>query len=228
MRGLFIAIASAHCNEERRRAVRETWLPRLLPAMTARFFVGQGPAVEEPNLVQLEAPDGYFQLWEKMREAMRYALCYEWDYYFKCDDDTYVVPERLDAALDAAYLAPKNLTRPGNPGPKRVGSEPEYVGTTWSPEGNPSLYAHGGAGYFLTRRIVEFILRRSVPCPNEAWGEDGWVGCHARKTTRFYMSPYLYHERDRWPLQSNNLATCHRVYGLEAMRQIHAQFLEGI
>jgi hypothetical protein len=92
---ILIAICSSHVHAERRAAVRETWLSRLVCGMEAHFFVGNGPHVSEKNLVALPANDSYAALPSKVQVFFQYALeRYDFDYLFKCDEDTYLFPER--------------------------------------------------------------------------------------------------------------------------------------
>ncbi len=51
---------------------------------------------EEEDTVGLDAPDGYNELPAKVKSFFRYALeNYEFEWLFKCDDDTYLELSRL-------------------------------------------------------------------------------------------------------------------------------------
>lgn len=76
--------------------MRETWLQKLPPGVTALFFTGAGETCNERGLVQFSCPDDYIHLPCKVQNFYRYALAHhDFDYVFKCDDDTYVHTERL-------------------------------------------------------------------------------------------------------------------------------------
>ena len=205
---IYIIITSAHCCAERREAVRHTWLKRLTPDMTARFIVGDGPKIEEPDVVQLSTPDSYDGLWHKVREAFRYSLSFgqpEYDYLFKCDDDTYVAPERIESAITEI--------RPG-----RLG---QYIGRPC--DHNPD-YFQGGAGYLLSRWLVGKIAQ-APDCPDPIWGEDGWVGCHARELVQILPSFKFNADARKWPTPGNDLISTHGARTVETMFRQHARYL---
>jgi hypothetical protein len=217
---LFVLILSCHKFPARREACRETWLPRLLPNMQYRFYVGEGPSVNEPDVVQLSISDSYDGLRDKTPEALRHALQFEWDWLLKCDDDVYVVPERLEDALKSAQLFygyDKRETRP---------HEPHYVGCVTRP---PDFYGYGGA-YFLDRWLTTRIMRteaedriKHADMFNPSLGEDGWIGHLARKHVRYWMTDALNNNPEPVPTLYNNLATCHRKDPI-AMRQAHLAY----
>jgi hypothetical protein len=203
-----IIITSAHCHAKRREAVRRTWLKRLPSNMTATFIVGDGPSNDEPDVLQVAAPDDYGSLWVKVREAFRYSLRFDqpdYDYLFKCDDDTYVVPERIESAITEV--------KPG-----RLG---QYIGRLC---GHNSDYCQGGAGYLLSRWLVG-KLATAPDCPDPLWGEDGWVGCHARSLVRALPCFRFNADANKWPTPTNDLISAHRVRTIEHMLDLHARYL---
>lgn len=218
---LFVLILSCHKFAARREACRETWLPRLLPNMQYRFYVGEGPAVNEQDVVQLSVSDSYLALRDKTPAALTHALQFEWDWLFKCDDDVYVVPERLEAALKSAQLYygyTKRETRP---------KEPHYVGCVTQPG---DFYGYGG-GYFLDRWLTQKIMRTEaadrikhadlfVP----SLGEDGWIGHLARKHVRYWTTDMINCKPEPVPTIYNNLVMCHRKNPI-AMCQAHLSYI---
>jgi hypothetical protein len=135
---LVIGICSAQGMRERRDAVRETWLHALPPGITAVFFVGAAD-LDEPGVVCLPVPDDYHSLSIKVHAFYCYALRHlEFDFLFKCDDDTYVHAERLAA-----------LARPGV----------DFVG---SKQLDTHGFASGGAGYLMSRSLVEDFVSEPV------------------------------------------------------------------
>ena len=147
---VLVGICSCTGADARRSAVRRTWLKGLPQGMTAVFFVGAGPAVDKADVVQLPVQDDYCALPQKVQALFRYALeRYDFDYLFKCDDDTYVCAERLLAL---------------------AGEGGDYVGSTaWAAQG----YASGGAGYLLSARSVAVVAGAR---PAGRGAEDLWVG----------------------------------------------------
>lgn len=133
---IFIGICSCHANVSKREAVRDTWLSGRVSGIDARFFMGSGATAENDDTVVLDVPDDYEHLPAKVMAFFRHALeCHEFDWLFKCDDDTYVDLQRL-----------QGLRREGI----------DLVG-------NVSLltknFASGGAGYLMRRDLVEAIVR---------------------------------------------------------------------
>lgn len=199
---IYIAIISAHCYADRRAAVRDTWFKRLLPGMSARFILGEGPNVDEPDICRVPSPDDWDGLWHKMRETIRYSLRPDqpkYDYLFRCDDDTYLVPERLESAATSG----------------------DYIGRLW--DHNP-VYCMGGAGYLLSRALAE-KLAGAADCPDLPWGDDGWVGFHARENgvmpvscERFTASP------QSWPTPKNDFITGHSARSPKLLRDYHSRY----
>jgi len=123
-----IAICSALAHSARRKACRDTWLQRLPGNVAAFFFVGRGysgPA--ETDVIQVNAADDYASLPKKVTAMLRYVVRhFHFDYLFKCDDDTYVVADRLNEL-------------PGS----------DMCAFLWN-----GKTASGGAGYLLTRSLA--------------------------------------------------------------------------
>nr|WP_284709724.1 hypothetical protein [Akkermansia sp. B2-R-115] len=132
---LVVGICSAQSCAGRRQAVRETWLRHPREGVECLFFLGGDvPAGEEGDTVGLDAPDSYNDLPAKVLAFFRYALeYYDFEWLFKCDDDTYLDLSRLPELADSRY---------GMIGDVSV-----------EQRGAPS----GGAGYLLSREIVEKI-----------------------------------------------------------------------
>jgi hypothetical protein len=138
---LAIAIVSARGYAERRARCRRLWTHELAgrPQAMFRFFVGDGDGAfcqdTEPDAVVLECPDDYPHLPQKTKCLLDWFMArYDFDYLFKCDDDTFVRADRL-----LAYAPPH-----------------DYCGWSVSRSfpGSPDV-ASGGAGYLLSRRAAE-------------------------------------------------------------------------
>lgn len=184
---ILIGICSCRHYREKRQAVRETWLSRPMRDIEALFFVGSGTqqCLDEPDTVFLEAPDSYEELPAKVVAFFVYALeNHEFDWLFKCDDDTYVALDRLhDLTVGDHAIV-------GNPFLKRSG------------------YPSGGAGYMLSREIVECIARGEPLATSGA--EDIIIGTAA---LRYGAVPFstdrLCYDRSRIPRRENDLISCH-------------------
>ena len=135
---------------ERAERCRRTWLvhaPR--QSIDYVFLVGgAGEFRRQDDVLYLPCPDDYPSLPQKTRRFCQWALQHaEFDYLFKCDDDTYV-----DLARLADYPAGRLFDYAGG----------EYAG-----------YASGGGGYFLSRRAAALVAEH-LDAP---WGnEDELVG----------------------------------------------------
>ena len=215
---LFIAVMSAHSLRPRQEAVEATWFPHLTHNQEGCIFVGGGPLTRTGHLVQLPVPDDFGRLWVKVMAMFRFALDFQWDYLFKCDDDTYVFPHRLSPAIRSAELHKRHNDVP-------FLGEPEYVGGKRCED---SYYAHGGSGYFLSRGLVQFILAQPEAdrgCPDVIpnMEEDGLVGYLARRSARLYVTDTLV-GRPVVPL-TDTIATCHEMTP-ELMRYAHAEYFD--
>lgn len=132
---ILVGVCSARPNSERRQAVRETWISCPAENIEVVFFVGQGahPLEDTGDIVVVEARDDYNHLPEKVQEFFRVALDRDFDWLFKCDDDTYVDLSRLHELTFCDH--------------DLVGNE--FIESRGAPS--------GGAGYFLTRRLAALL-----------------------------------------------------------------------
>lgn len=131
---------------DRRRRCQQAWVPQLEQAGFEVFFLmGVGDRVSYPTIVNekkhgrigtelhLPCPDDYQSLPQKTYWFCKWAIeNRSFDYLFKCDDDTYIEPDRF-LQVDI----------------RRV----DYLGHVWYPR----AYASGGAGYFLSHRAASIV-----------------------------------------------------------------------
>lgn len=149
---ILFAIISCHKNALRRQAQRDTWVPFL--NADYKFFLGDGDSELKPDEVQLECPDHYEGLPEKVQAVCRWALENEYDYICKVDDDVYIFPERLlkSEFREHAYSGRLN----GSRGPSF-----------------PNGYCSGFT-YWINAKCAE-ILANAKTDPKVPF-EDVWVG----------------------------------------------------
>jgi hypothetical protein len=193
---VLIGICSGRGMRERRVAVRDTWLRHVPSPIEGVFFVGDGPAPVEPDVICLPVPDDYDSLSIKVHAFYRHALDHlAFEYLFKCDDDTYVHLERLTA-----------LARPGV----------DFVG---SREFESKGFASGGAGYLMSRSLIEhFVAEPVVPRCDEDVVFSARV---PRERARWEISDALHGLGACFPDFTNDMITGHWCPPPQ-MRRVHA------
>ncbi|MFO0967978.1 MAG: class I SAM-dependent methyltransferase [Gemmataceae bacterium] len=127
---------------ERREACAQTWARRLAlcPDVEPVFLVGGAERLwhdRAASVLHLPCPDDYRALLFKIHHWLRWALEQGFDGAFKCDDDTFVHADRL------VRFDPDGA---------------DYVGVDPLHEDQP-VFASGGAGYWLSRRAMEAVVR---------------------------------------------------------------------
>jgi hypothetical protein len=194
---ILIGICSCDRFPDRRRAIRETWLRHLPFGVSVVFFSGDCDAANEPGLVSLPVPDTYEHLAGKVHCFYRYSLeHYKFEYLFKCDDDTYVRPERLC-----------RLPRPGV----------HFLGSMEIHQG----YAQGGAGYLMSRSMVEHFADQ----PAETTAPEDWLFTQRAIASGMTLAstPRLQGHGDQVPEIDNEFVTGHWLGPFE-MQRVHAGF----
>lgn len=181
---LVVGILNSEKTLERREAVRKTWLKRLSaePGIQALFLVGRpGLSAEiSGDVLYLNCPDAYEYLPLKTRAFLEFAeSSFDYEYVFKCDDDTYVHPRRL-AAYDCrgedyigfVYWKEGRVDPLWHMGKVHdLSFKKPYEGKVIGP------WAEGGPGYFLSRRAVRKILETlNQEGPEAELYEDKMVG----------------------------------------------------
>ena len=184
---ILVGICSCQRMKEKRDAVRETWLRHPADGIECVFFVGGKEGVEEErrDTVVLDTADGYNELPGKVKSFFVYALeNYDFEWLFKCDDDTYVDLGRLESLVDDEY---------------------DLIGDALvSMRNSPS----GGAGYFLKRSMVEKLVE--APGFPDCGAEDLIVGELAgRLGGRMKSTGRLYTSNVHYPYKDNDMVTAH-------------------
>ncbi len=196
---MLIGVLSCHNYAARREACLATWADVGQRDDVNLIFIvggGRGPLpVRDGCQLFCPCPDDYGSLSLKVRWLCLWAIAnYNFDFLFKCDDDTYVHLERL-----------LGCDTPG-----------DYVGGTIP--GHEYRHASGGAGYRLTRDAAIQVANSLM---TKAWYEDLLVwnlltaaGIPLQPDARFHYNS------EPFPARDNDQITCHWC-GQERMHEIH-------
>lgn len=186
----------------RRDACRETWMQHPAPGVMCKFFLGSDvPLQNEPDVVTLPVSDRYRQLPIKVFSFYEWAVHnVDFDWLMKVDDDTYCAIDKIYDILDSRF--------------DMIGDN-AYTST----RGLPS----GGAGYVMSRRLVEHIVLNKERVPIN--GAEDCVFGSITKSLGYKIKPdWRLHARRRpWPTSKNEHVTCHYVNPY-LMKQIEDQY----
>jgi hypothetical protein len=199
---ILVAICSCQKYSGKRKVIGDTWLSECVDNVTPVFFVGgEQECWTDPQTVMVEAPDDYAHLPLKIRKFFEFSLRnFDFDWIFKCDDDTYVALDRLHSLLSPDH---------------------DIIGSPYLEErGSPS----GGAGYFLSRAMVEELLAdASLPCV----GDEDVI--HGEAVIRYgakpLSTPRLKMDASNFPRPDNDIVTAHwcSAERLEIIHSIHRE-----
>lgn len=205
---IIVGVLSGLKEHSRRNQCRKTWMSQLKQHNCPAFFLfgNSKQTAQKDDELHMCCPDDYISLPQKTRNFCQFCLDnYDFEYLFKCDDDTYVAVDRF-----LAY--------------KPIG---DYVGidpVECFEDGQYSKgFNSGGAGYFLSHKAAQIVATHLT---EKTGAEDLLVG-------RLLLSHGLKRTQDKrfqaWnldrtiPTQHNNGITVHYVRG-EQMQKIHEQF----
>jgi hypothetical protein len=155
-----VLIAVASCARDRERgfhdALRDTWFNSLISITDKKFFYGSASTLPSKDEVELFLDDSYAALPFKTQAICGWALRNEFDYMFKCDNDTLASPWEFNTFEFSKhdYMGGENADTnvPGFP-PGRI------------------EFASGGAGYWLSRRAMQIV----ATAPTRGTAEDVFV-----------------------------------------------------
>ena len=171
-------------------------LPEPLHTIVRSVFLIGSPGLDAPSLADryllLPGPSDYLSLPQRTRAFCQWAIARDdWDYLFKCDDDTYVSISRLI----------------------RYPLTADYIGAEWRPGVG---YASGGAGYFLSRRAAEVVAEHLTQKegPEDVYVRDA-LASQGIPFTRDQRFVALGDEELR-PRAGNDLITLHAVPSVPA------------
>ena len=176
---VIVGILSANHFEARRAAVRATWASA---GGFERVFLlgGASSTYVSGDVLHCSVPDDYPSLPQKTRCFCQWALHhYDFDYLFKCDDDTYVHVERLI----------------------RWRLRSDYIGH------DLGGFASGGAGYYLSRRAAELVANQLTMTegPEDVLVGEVMASAGVRLEATDRLHPW----KNDWPRADNNLITAH-------------------
>jgi hypothetical protein len=195
---LIVAIESAEAFVDRQSLCRDGWVKMFggrHPDVDIFFVVGNGWSSsyrDDQDVVHVPAVDLYEWLPQKTQQLFKYVLRnYDFDFLFKCDDDTFVHLDRLVGMLGDGH---------------------DFVGAinTWF-AGDKSYYAEGGAGYLLSRKAVA-LAYDNLSSDKLQGPEDVYVSLALRDagvqlipTSRFNQFELVV------PTANNAQVTCHYI-----------------
>ena len=128
-------------TQDQADSCRKTWL-RKIPEQDWFFYGDTRQSLAMENTWDCSPDEGEHRkrLPEKTYKMLNRSLSYDWDFLFKCDDDSYVVFDRVTDLLKGQNKN-KNL----------------YLGKSQFQKG--VQFAQGGAGYVLGRESVEKSIK---------------------------------------------------------------------
>lgn len=153
-------------QQARVNTIRETWVKDIPAGIDYKFFYGKTlrqegdrrrnskpqPALRAPlsDEIFLDCGDNYTQNPAKMKAICRWAIENGYDYVLRCDDDTFIYPQRLV-----------------------VDDQPLWVSNDYSGSGKKIVQNfHPGGCLILSRRMMELVIK--APVTNYA--DDLWIG----------------------------------------------------
>lgn len=150
--------------------IRRRWSGVLSDVSDLRFFIG-GPQPSDllADEIWLDVPDGYQQLSLKTKAICAWVLKQDYDFIFKCDCDTNIIPESFKTCNYENF---------------------DYSGRFYGgPPGTPGTAA-GGWGYFLSRKAMGIVQTFDYPITAS---EDQMVGdaLHPHIITRNTRAQHL-------------------------------------
>lgn len=144
-----IAVESCWKNRDCHAEIRQTWGKHAEFADLIFFLGNPQPPFSDKGLlgdeVWLPVNDDYDHLCEKTHSIVSYAYRNGYQGMFKVDTDSFLIGERLQEFIEST----KN----------------DYVGCalpSYPPCNDSFYYAHGGAGYWLSRESMKVIFNTSA------------------------------------------------------------------
>lgn len=145
-----LAILSISSHQDRvlgwQQAIRDTWMKEWGHLIDVRFLMGRGDTEWMKDELRFNVSDSYEAMVFKTHAGFNWAVNNSYDYVFVACADTYIaVPRLLQSGFEGK----------------------DYVGCA-CPDGHLS----GGAGYWLSRSALRYLVR----CLPDYDYEDSWTG----------------------------------------------------
>mmetsp|Transcript_14649 Transcript_14649/g.40714 ORF Transcript_14649/g.40714 Transcript_14649/m.40714 type:complete len:468 (-) Transcript_14649:580-1983(-) len=160
---VFCAIYSYPGNNAQTDAIRRTWGRRCDGFMTASTETNHTLAtIDLPHFGQYQGE--YNGIWQKVRSIVSYIydnFLDDYDFFFICGDDTYVIMENLKQFLTSPDFVEY---AGGNDYPNMI-----YTGAITHPNylkekyGEEFYYMGGGSGYVINRSTVKALVEEVFP-----------------------------------------------------------------
>lgn len=113
--------------------------------------------------------DDHRHMWGKVKLMLQYIHKYfidDYDWFFKADDDTFLIAENMRYLLSA--YSP---------------DDPLYFGYKMNTSDHIWGYFSGGSGYVLSRKTVRIFVEQIMTQPR-FYHEQNWKGCHLETDER--------------------------------------------
>lgn len=163
---VFCAIYTYPGNNDLTDAIRETWGGRCDGFMAASTETNHSAGTV--HLPHYGSNEGRYEgIWQKVRSMVAYLydnFLLEYDFFYICGDDTYLIMENLKSLL----TSPQFVTYAGGtgyPNPIYLG---DWIHPSWLPQYHDSFYyMGGGSGYVLNRSTLRALVEQVWPiCHN--------------------------------------------------------------
>ena len=181
---LCFLMTSSQLHSLRVAGIRQTWGKRC-----DKWVVASNQNDTTLDAIEMKSRASYQNLWNKLNETLHYIWRHyrdEYDWFFKVDDDTYVIMENLKAYLMSDEISSKKDSQPlilgrryawvkaGDMKSRQAPFLYFFKGSKWVTRMNGDfrhkfymkfdnettiVYNHGGAGYVMNRLYVERFLQ---------------------------------------------------------------------
>jgi hypothetical protein len=194
---VFCAIYTYSGNRNQIKSIEETWGRRCDGFLAASNETITGTAIV--NIPHDGPWNGqYHNIWQKVRSILGYLydnFLQDYDFYFLCGDDTYVIMENLKAFLTSPEFV-RNAGGSEYPHPVYAGA---WMHPFWETKNGyyavDFYYLAGGAGYVLGRNTLRSLVENVLPnCHNTTW--DSAEDLYMADCLLNYMNVTGYDTRD--------------------------------
>lgn len=198
-----IGVLSCAAYGDRQNRCRRTWFGELAErdGISALFVVGDRTRLR-PEIIAdvlfLPCADSYDELPLKVQTFLKWATTESpSEYVVKCDDDTYIQPDRFVNCLNEGH---------------------QYTGKSM----RRGQYAGGGGGYILSATAARTLAAQPEPRPGP---EDVWVGRVLRENGIMLKVDARFEPGTKvFPAPSNDVITGHPIRD-DTMLEVHAAFV---